>query len=174
VIALREGEIHIWRLDAGRRGVEAVCARYVNAPFTIERSPLGKPYVSGHEVEIGVSHAQAVTVVAVSRRAVGIDVEHLRPLPGLDALAGASLGQAEARALDRLPEEERVACFYRFWVRKEALLKARGCGLAMDPRAVDTTRTVPGWQWIDATLDSAWVLSVATAEPRPRLRWMKP
>jgi phosphopantetheinyl transferase len=172
MIRLREGEIHLWRLGAMPGGARSVCARYVDRPFALERSPLGKPYVSGGDIEIGVSHTEGATVVAVSRRAVGIDIERMGPLPDLDALAAASLGAGEARELEVLVGRERAARFYRFWVRKEALLKARGCGLAVDPREVDTTRGVTGWQWIDATLEPGFAVSVATAEPSPRLRWM--
>jgi hypothetical protein len=174
MIRLREGEIHLWRLGPPPGGTRSVCARYVDRPFTIERSPLGKPYVPGGDVEIGVSHTEGATLVAVSRRAVGIDIERMRPLPDLDALAAASLGEGEARELEGLAGHERAARFYRFWVRKEALLKARGCGLAVDPREVDTTRGVTGWQWIDASLEPAIAVSVATAERRPRLLWMTP
>ena len=174
MIALHEGEIHLWRLGAVAGAARTVCARYVDRPFAIGRSPLGKPYVSGGEVEISVSHTEGATLVAVARRAVGIDIERVRPLPDLDALAAASLGDGEARALEDLVDGDRVASFYRFWVRKEALLKARGCGLAVDPRAVDTTQGVPGWEWIDVPLDAAFAVSVATVEPRPRLRWMAP
>jgi phosphopantetheinyl transferase len=171
MIRVREGEIHLWRFDAPEGAARAACEHYIEGRFAMARSPLGKPYVLGHALELGISHTEGVTLVAVSRRAVGLDIERMRPLPDLEVLAGAALGPGEARELEGLDDSERAARFYRFWVRKEALLKARGCGLTVDPREVDTTRGAPGWQWLDAMLDQEIAVSVATAEPSPRLCW---
>ena len=171
MIRLGDGEIHLWRFDVPEGAVRAACANYIEGRFVIARSPLSKPYVCGRELEIGVSHTEGATLVAVSRRAVGVDIERMRPLPDLDAVAAATLNAGEARELQGLRDADRATRFYRCWVRKEALLKARGCGLTVDPREVDTTRSVRGWQWIDATLDDSIAVSVATAEPRPRVCW---
>jgi phosphopantetheinyl transferase len=54
-------------------------------------------------------------------------------------------------------------------VRKEALLKARGCGLTLDPRAIDTTRAADGWHWHDVRLAGRIAMSIATPYPRVRI-----
>jgi phosphopantetheinyl transferase len=173
MIRLADHAIHIWRVDgAASGGVRAVCARYLDAPFEIRRAPLGKPFIAGADLEIGISNTEGATVVGVSRRPLGIDVERIGPLAHLSALARASLTWREALELECLPVERRVARFHRFWVRKEALLKARGCGFAVDPRCVDTTRPASGWHWIDATLDEGIALAVATPDSQARLEWM--
>ena len=173
MIGLRDGEIHVWRAGALQpRDVHSVCARYLDRPFLVVRSVLGKPFVAGGALEIGVAHTQGASIVAVSRRPVGIDLERMAPLADLGPLVRASLTEAETRELEGLGADDRTARFYRCWVRKEALLKARGCGLTVDPRDVDTTKAPHGWTWIDATLDGTIAVSVATPDRRAVLSWM--
>ncbi len=98
---------------------------------------------------VSVSHAGAVVAVAVTDAGpVGIDTEPVTGavFAGFDdvALAGsevqalrADAGRGTEADDSSLPAEARL----RLWVRKEAVLKATGRGLATDPRDV----LVPGW-----------------------------
>jgi phosphopantetheinyl transferase len=163
---LAADEIHVWPLPSA--GVQAVLAEYLGAAVEISRSPLGKPYVAGAGIEFSVSHTDGCAVVAVSRRVVGIDVEAEAPLPDLESLARASLASGEARVMATMPPAERQRWYYRCWVRKEALLKARGRGLTVDPRSLDTT-SGHGWHWHDARLAGDVAMSVATAHCGARI-----
>jgi 4'-phosphopantetheinyl transferase len=53
------------------------------------------------------------------------------------AVAEALLSSAEAATLERLAAPERDRVFARAWVRKEAVLKALGTGLAIDSRLIE-------------------------------------
>ena len=159
-------EIHVWPLPSA--GVQAVLAEYLGAAVETRRSPLGKPYVAGGAIEFSVSHTDGCAVVAVSTRVVGIDVEAQAPLPDLESLARATLTPAEARAMAMMPPAGRERWYYRCWVRKEALLKARGCALTVDPRSLDTT-SVQGWHWHDARIAGDVAMSVATAHRGARV-----
>lgn len=172
MIEIGRGDIHVWHARTFARGdVAAICERYTRGRCCIVRSSLGKPFVAGGAIEIGLSHTDGVALLAVSRRPVGIDAERIEPLPDLAAVARASLAPGEARGMD-CRVTDRTAWFYRCWVRKEALLKARGCGLAVDPREVDTTETPSGWAWIDATLGGAIAVAIATPDPQAKVRWV--
>lgn len=87
-------------------------------------------------LHMSVAHTGHVVVVALAPHPVGVDVE----LDDVDADAGgidAALTAREAEAIAALPGAERVHALLRAWVRKEAVLKAIGTGLARDPRTVE-------------------------------------
>jgi 4'-phosphopantetheinyl transferase len=69
---------------------------------------------------------------------VGVDVEPVdeAALAGVDEVA---LSPAERRALAREPTSRRAAARATWWVRKEAVLKATGHGLSVDPAGVVVT-----------------------------------
>jgi 4'-phosphopantetheinyl transferase len=71
-----------------------------------------------------------LALIAVARgRAVGVDIEAVRPLPELDLMIAEVCTQRERAALRALPDAERLVAFFEIWTRKEAVLKARGDGL---------------------------------------------
>lgn len=125
----------------------------------------GKPTTEG--VEFNVSHAREDFVCAVTRTVpVGIDIEHLAQLPDLDALLFVC-SRAESDRLRAQPEPERSALFLRFWTRKEAVLKAAGCGLGSMPlHEVDVTEDLvrigpDRWTLTNIPLDGV-ICSLAT------------
>lgn len=81
----------------------------------------GKPHLPGTGLFVSVSHSHHLVAVAVTRTApVGIDVEHVAP--------------RDTAGLSRVvlaPDESAsdAADFYRYWCRKEAVVKATGDGL---------------------------------------------
>ena len=74
--------------------------------------PLGKPYFPDFpQVSFGISHTEGAVLVGLSDRAIGVDIERLRPVSdGLVERFGA--GSAEA--------------FFQGWVRREARAKRTG------------------------------------------------
>jgi len=77
-----------------------------------------------------VSHAGALTVIAVSRQAeVGIDVEDVRRDIDWQEVARAFFAPPELAEIDACPREDRRAAFFECWVRKEAYVKGLGRGL---------------------------------------------
>ncbi|MFF7778450.1 4'-phosphopantetheinyl transferase family protein [Streptomyces tanashiensis] len=76
-------------------------------------------------------------LVAVSPSGpVGADIETTRPLDVRET-ARQCLSPTEAAYVLGLPPEEGLRAFHRAWVRKEAVAKAVGVGIAMDLRALD-------------------------------------
>ncbi|MGQ0521727.1 MAG: 4'-phosphopantetheinyl transferase family protein [Actinomycetota bacterium] len=102
--------------------------------------PHGKPALLGAgagDVDFSISHSGDWAVVAVARgMPVGVDVERIEPSIVELAGAGEVLTAVERRVVDRLPAAERPAAIVRYWVRKEAALKASGDGLAVPPGAL--------------------------------------
>src|SRR5688500_17402613 len=90
----------------------------------------GKPSLSGHGIEFNISHSAEVGLFAFAPdRAVGIDVENVRPVRRLLDVAQRFLSEDDIRALAAEPAEERDATFLKSWVVREARLKAEGKGI---------------------------------------------
>ncbi|MEU8616910.1 4'-phosphopantetheinyl transferase superfamily protein [Streptomyces sp. NPDC048623] len=151
-------------LDAGERRVyesltgERVRAQYVTAhallrtvlgevlgrepaSLSFAKGPHGKPYLDDAALEFSLSHSGELVAVALSPDApVGVDVERVPEASG--ELPLPVLSPAERAAYDEVPEPERAAAFTTYWVRKEAVLKATGEGLRVDPARL--TVAAPG------------------------------
>lgn len=93
----------------------------------------GKPFVAspdGSGLDFNLSDSGDLTLLALSRVGpVGVDVERVKPLTDMAAIAESHFAPEERVALFALPEAERLDGFYRLWTRKEAYIKALGTGL---------------------------------------------
>jgi 4'-phosphopantetheinyl transferase len=127
----------------GYLGVAPAAVRFVYAAA-------GKPAVAMPEargaVEFNVSHSGEVALYAIGGAGrIGVDVEQIRPLADLEALAERSFSAAERRALLALSPAEREPAFFACWTRKEAFIKALGDGLSypLDAFTVSFTAGAP-------------------------------
>jgi 4'-phosphopantetheinyl transferase len=115
----------------------------------------GKPLLLGLRARdrFSISHAgRRVAVALTTARSVGIDVEvdHDPGDPQRLALARLALSPTERPVYERLPGVARGRAMTLWWVRKEAVLKATGDGLAISPAAVlvsgpDRPPALVGW-----------------------------
>lgn len=98
------------------------------------RQDHGKPVLRRHpDLHFNASHAGDWLLVATSRHApVGVDIERVMPELDWRTLLNEVCCPAEARAC--LTSSDPRTAFFRLWTAKEAVLKARGTGLAVDPR----------------------------------------
>lgn len=111
-------------------------------------APHGRPRTLDGDLDFSVSHAGDLVAMAVVRRGpepypggrrVGVDVEVVtdRVEPRARELC---LSAPERDVLNDLPDADRAAAFFRYWVRKEAVLKATGDGLAVPMRDLTLSR----------------------------------
>ncbi|MDX6720384.1 MAG: 4-phosphopantetheinyl transferase [Solirubrobacteraceae bacterium] len=108
----------------GRIGVAPQAVRYAYGEH-------GKPRLAGEGPHFSLSHSATFALVAVSaERAVGVDVEDLRPVPEAAAIAERHFATAAARRIADAPPQLRDQRFLRIWTAMEAILKAEGTGLA--------------------------------------------
>jgi 4'-phosphopantetheinyl transferase len=98
----------------------------------------GKPAIDGAPVHFNLSHSGAMAACAVTRdQEVGIDIELIRPMPGID---------------------------FRCWTRREAYVKATGVGLpalaepACDDWSVIDLDAGPGHAGAVAIRGSNWTV----------------
>ena len=118
---------HLAGRALARRMLWAAIGKSDATPFA--RCAHGKPFCPQTTADFSISHSASMVWVALCRTAaVGIDVEHIRPLPDAADLTG-QLHPLERQALLALPAGDMEKAFFRCWTRKEAVLKACGTGL---------------------------------------------
>lgn len=82
-------------------------------------------------LRFNVSDSGGLALIAVtSGRAIGVDIEKVRPVPDLLGVARSFFSPREVQAILALSEDKRQDAFFACWTRKEAFMKATGLGLA--------------------------------------------
>lgn len=141
-----------WRFVLRRLALRAVLSAYTGLdPRSIryEVSPYGRPVLSytasgGAEPVPGTllqfstanSDGQALVACALGR-AVGVDLERMRPDIRATDIAGRFFSAREQVELNRLPPERYMEGFFYTWVCKESYIKALGQGLSLPLDAFD-------------------------------------
>ena len=103
--------------------------------IALDRSATGKPFLNKERrdrssVTFNLSHAHDRALIAVSKgQEVGIDLEFVRADVEVANLSKRFFSPSEHAAIMQATEERRAMRFFRYWVAKEALLKAQGIGL---------------------------------------------
>lgn len=128
------------RALATRVLVREVLSRYEDVDpreWEFALGPHGKPEVawrSGRALHFNLSHSASLVACAVSREhELGVDLEDLeRELDPLE-LAPRVCSPAEQAALAGLEPRARQRRFLEAWTLKEAYLKGRGLGFALEP-----------------------------------------
>ncbi|MFZ3012798.1 MAG: 4'-phosphopantetheinyl transferase superfamily protein [Nitrospira sp.] len=119
-------------------GLRAVLSRYLGVTpdvVALECSATGKPFLTRERrdrpaITFNLSHAYGRVLIAVSyAQEVGVDLECVRSEVEVGKLSKRYFTRSEHTAIMQAPEEQRAARFFRYWVAKEALLKAQGIGL---------------------------------------------
>jgi 4'-phosphopantetheinyl transferase len=119
-------------------GLRAVLSRYLRiGPDDIElsRSEAGKPFVMGElggqsAITFNMSHAHGRALIAVSKgQEVGVDLERIRSDVEVAKLSERYFAPSEHATIMQSIHEQRPTIFFRYWVAKEAVLKAQGIGL---------------------------------------------
>lgn len=158
------------------------------AAWRFEVEPGGRPYVAGAEAALGLhfslSHTHGLAACAVAlERDVGADAEALTRELDVDDLVRGCLRDEERVGLASLDGSRRLEELLARFTLKEAYLKARGLGLAMDLRCFAVSLDPPalltpppdddasGWVFDRHLLSARHTLAVAARRrPDERLR----
>jgi phosphopantetheinyl transferase len=110
----------------------------------------GKPRLASGNIEFSLSHRDRWCAVALSADApVGIDVEPVRPLAGMEEIVAEFFPPVARTAFASAAPDRRQIVFFRWWTRIEAAVKASGRGLdssisCFDGVVYQTCEVVPG------------------------------
>lgn len=127
------------RFIVARGSLRTILGAYLKknpAQLSFSYSSYGKPALEGEpdadELRFNLSHANEVALIAVTRgRAIGVDIEFIRPDVASAEIAERFFSPHEIAALRALPEEVQREAFFNCWTRKEAYIKAIGEGMSM-------------------------------------------
>lgn len=128
--------------------------------LTFTQGENGQPVTD--KVKFSLSHSKGALAVAISRSAVGVDIEKM-DIPRHPQLPRRTMTDAEFAAFAQLPPEEKDGYFVKLWTAKEALFKAAG----EDRFVASSWDTAKGsFRTYEKTVaGSLYALSVATATP---------
>ncbi|MCA9948481.1 MAG: 4'-phosphopantetheinyl transferase superfamily protein [Anaerolineales bacterium] len=97
----------------------------------LDFSAYDKPFLPENPLFFNLSHTGDVGLFAFCLdTAVGVDVEKIKPLDDLDAIAARFFAPGEYQVLQSLPLQQQTSAFFRCWTRKEAFIKLIGEGLS--------------------------------------------
>lgn len=177
---------HRDRYVAGRARLRRVLGGLLDrepAALRFEYGEAGKPRVAdAGAFEFNLAHSGGAALLAAAHgRAVGVDLERIRPGRDVDAIAERFFAAVETDVLRRLAADDVQRAFFRVWTRKEALLKGLGDGIGgmggeglrevvvgTDLDARVTVATAPdGTAWTIADLEAGAGFAAALAVPGP-------
>ena len=125
------------RATVARGVLREIVSQYLNilpSALRLENGFAGKPALASiHHSTLGfnLSHSGQLGILAVvSGGSVGIDVEEMRQDVKPSELADSAFSPAEIRQIRSVEQVHQNEWFFQGWVRKEAFLKALGCGLS--------------------------------------------
>jgi 4'-phosphopantetheinyl transferase len=97
------------------------------AEAPIISGPDGKPRLASGNIEFSLSRCDRWCAVALSADApVGIDVEPVRPLEGMDEIVAEFFPSSARTDFASAAPDQRQIVFFRWWTRIEAAVKASG------------------------------------------------
>lgn len=155
-------------------------------PIVADR--LGKPRCAlGGLPHFSISHSTSTSLAGMAAvgwctQELGIDIERLAPPGGADdGMAQLILSAPEQAVYLGLPAPRRTAWLMRQFNAREAVLKAMGCGMHIEPHLLQPDGTgflAPAWdgrpaqQWqvCQQPLGRHWLLCAAAQAPALRLR----
>ena len=104
--------------------------------ITFVYGPHGKPAIesvrSNKSLQFNLAHSNDWAVYAFGwDHPLGIDLEHIRPMPDVDELAERFFSASERVLIHSLSGDQKWETFFSIWTCKEAFLKATGSGLTL-------------------------------------------
>ncbi len=121
------------RRELAHLAQDALLGAYLGVPpeaLEFERNDAGKPRLRGEPLQFNLSHSEQLALLAVTAATVvGVDVQAPHRAVSREWFANRICTSREREHLGRLPDTTTLPQeLLRLWVRKEAVIKARGAG----------------------------------------------
>lgn len=140
-----QSSLHRDRFLAGRTYVRLTIGRHLGldpAQLVLGTGEHGKPHletgVHDRRLSFNFAHSENVALLGLTTmRAIGLDLELVRPLGNRAAVQRTVFADREIAELDTLPASRQLDAFFAAWVCKEAVVKLTGAGMSQDLRAFE-------------------------------------
>ncbi|MFT6127009.1 MAG: 4'-phosphopantetheinyl transferase [Patiriisocius sp.] len=97
--------------------------------INIEIDTNKKPYLSSNKaIYFNISHSNDFAIIAVSKYTVGIDLEYLNKNFDFSEVLSTVFSNPEIKSV--INNTDKTYQFFKFWTRKEAIVKATGQGIS--------------------------------------------
>lgn len=131
--------------------------------IVIRQTPFGKPETEG--LEFSLSSRENKMLFAFSFDGpIGVDIEKVDFSLAKEGMEELLFGPEERCSASRLSTQQRGEYLLQVWAKKEAWLKAIGCGLSGDLKAYDTESSCSGWKFTPVPADTGYTAFLATRE----------
>ncbi len=170
---------HRQRFIAGRGILRRILGSYLGIEpqqVQFDYQSRGKPVLAdafaSSNLLFNLSHSQGLALCAVNcDRQIGVDLEYIRPMSDVEALAQRFFLPREYDLMRSLPAEQKQEIFFRYWTCKEAYLKATGEGIAqleqieiaLTPTEPAKLQTLKDWSLIEIVPADNYLAAVAVA-----------
>lgn len=125
-----------------RAVTSAILSQYIGSnshDLKLSYNEFGKPYLTNHKNHhFNLTHSGHQMLMATAPCPVGIDVEIIIENRDIHEAAKMVFSKQENQSLSQTTVKNQSRKFYNIWTRKEAYLKALGCGFACDPIKIST------------------------------------
>lgn len=102
----------------------------------------GKPFISNDKISFNISHSEELVVCALKYgTSIGIDIEMKKSID----LRNFKAYMAPEEWANIINANQPLECFYNYWTKKEAVLKANGCGLVDTLHRLNVVKDVVQW-----------------------------
>jgi len=184
------------RFTRARAALRCILSSYCEVPpdrLRFGYSQKGKPYLMEmglpYPLEFSISHCEDLMLVVINvAGAVGVDLEHIRPIDGSKQIIKRYFSGKDWKVYQLLSEKKRDVAFFSAWTRREALGKAFGDGLAgaawpdyMIPDGEDAIlpgqfelKNDNGWWWLRFGLHCEYIAAAAIlSNQRPEISFLE-
>ncbi len=170
---------HRQRFSAGRGILRRILAGYLGIEpqqVQFDYQHRGKPVLAdtlaSSNLFFNLSHSQGLALCVVNcDRQIGVDLEYIRPMSDVEALAQRFFLPREYDLMRSLPADQKQEIFFRYWTCKEAYLKATGEGIAqleqieiaLTPTKPAKLQTIKDWSLLEIVPAENYLAAVAVA-----------
>jgi 4'-phosphopantetheinyl transferase len=189
-------EQHRVRYIFSQATLRRILSRYLHVrpqEIVFDFNEFGKPFLPKSSekaaLRFNMSHSEGLVVVAVAmNRHIGVDVERIRAIDDINAIARDYFAMQERTLLESAPPGRKEEAFYMCWTRKEAYIKAVGMGLSIPLNSFDASipEGMPGrrlqatesslgveqWWLSDLTMPDRYVGALAIEGTPPTIRYV--
>ncbi len=109
-----------------------------NAIHSLQKDNYKRPFLADLKMELdfNISHSQGIVVCALSENKIGIDVEIIETIIPSEYKSVFTI--QEFRNIEE--DQDVMATFFKYWTRKEAIMKADGRGFYLPPASFEAIK----------------------------------